>query len=171
MEYIRLAGGGMILASSLWTGLHAALRLRRTHEELRDLTAALELMRGEIRFSAPPFVPLCRRAGQGRCPSVQAFFSALQREAAKPELIPAGMTRRACAAAGIRLPESAMKALERLFDGFGRCDREGQQRQIQLASDELFRLSEELAAQMEGRCRSYQLLGLTVGAAMLVLVI
>ena len=171
MDYIRLAGSGMILLSSVWTGLHAALRLRRTHEELRDLTAALELMRGEIRFAATPFAPLCRRAGQGRCASVQAFFSALRQEAEKPEPIPAGMTRRACAEAGILLPESAMTVLERLFDGFGRCDRDGQLRQIQLASGELFRLSEELAAQMDGRCRTYKLLGLTVGAAMLVLVI
>ena len=46
MMYYKLVGSGMILASTAWAGFHAALRLRRTQEELRDLCAALELMAG-----------------------------------------------------------------------------------------------------------------------------
>lgn len=69
------------------------------------------------------------------------------------------------------LPDSALSSLERLFDGFGRYDREGQLRQLRLATGELAALSGELSEQMEGRCRTYEVLGLTAGAAVLVVVL
>ena len=171
MDYCKLAGAGLILTASLWAGFHAALRLRRTHESLRDLTAALELMAGEVSFAATPFVPLCRRAGEDRTEAVRRFFNGLAREAEKPDFAPAGLTRRACAEAGLPLPKSAVSTLERLFDGFGCFDREGQLRQLHLAVGELEGLSGELSRQMEGKCRTCEVLGLTAGTAVLVMVL
>ena len=69
------------------------------------------------------------------------------------------------------LPKRALSALERLFDGFGRFDREGQLRQLRLATGALAELSGELCAQMDGKCKTYEMLGLTAGAAVLVLVL
>lgn len=69
------------------------------------------------------------------------------------------------------LPGEALRALARLFDGFGRLDREAQLRQIELAAAQLRQLSGELSQQMDSRCRSFRLLGLTAGAAVLVLVL
>ena len=171
MDYCKLAGAGLILTASLWVGFHAAQRLRRTHETLRDLSVALELIAGEISFAATPFAPLCRRAGEGRSEPVHRFFDILAREAERPDFTSEGLTRRACEEAGVYLPESAAAALERLFDGFGRFDREGQLGQLRLVESELAALSGELSGQMEGRCRTYQMLGLTAGAAVLVLVL
>ena len=171
MELIKLAGTGMILCASLWAGLHAALGLRRTHEQLRDLIAALELISSEILFASTPFVRLCKRAGEGRCAGVRRFFEILAREGAKQEGFAPCLTRSASAEAGLILPESALLPLERLFDGFGAFDLDGQLAQLRLASAELGRLSEEFSGQLEGRCRSYTVLGLTAGAAVLVLVI
>ena len=171
MDYCKLAGAGLILTASLWVGFHAAQRLRRTHETLRDLSVALELIAGEISFAATPFVPLCRRAGAGRGPRVRTFFEVLAREGEKPEFQTQGLTRRACAEAGLVLPGSAFSGLERLFDGFGRFDREGQLAQLRLAIRELTGLSAELAGELEGKCRTYEVLGLTAGAAVLVLVL
>lgn len=171
MDWIKLAGTGMILAASLWAGLRAALGLRRTHEALGDLLGALELMAGEISFAATPLVPLCRRAGEGRCGPVRAFFDALALEGSCNEAPAAGRTRRVCEEAGLVLPGSALRPLERLFDGFGRFDREGQLAQLRLASAELRRLREELGDQLENRCRTCTVLGLSAGAAVLILVI
>ena len=145
--------------------------LRRTHEQLRDLIADLELMSSEILFASTPFLRLCRRAGEGRCSGVRRFFEILAREGLKPDGPAACMTRSACAEAGLTLPESVLLPLERLFDGFGAFDRDGQLAQLRLAIAELERLSQELEGQLEGRCRSYTVLGLTAGAAVLVLVI
>ena len=128
-------------------------------------------MAGEISFASTAFVPLCRRAAEGRCETVRRFFLFLAREGEKPEFDADGLTRRACAAAEMILPAPAVSALERLFDGFGRFDREGQLSQLRLAAGELAVLSGELSEQMEGRCRTYEVLGLTAGAAVLVLVL
>lgn len=171
MNDCKLAGAGLILMGSLWTGLYAARRLRLTHASLRDLVAALELMAGEIAFAATPFVPLCRRAGEGRGKTVRRFFAILGREGEKPDFAPEGLTRRACGEAGLALPAQAVAALERLFDGFGRFDREGQLQQLRLTAGELASLSEALSEQMEGRCRTYRVLGLSGGAALLILVL
>lgn len=171
MYAVKLAGSGLILGSTVWVGLRAALRLRRTQRELTELAAALDTVSAEIRFAASPFSPLCRRAGEGRCDSVRRFFHILAREGERPERCGEGLTRAACREAGLALPDPALRALGGLFDGFGRSDAEGQLSQLALAAAELERLRAELNAQLEGRCRSYQLLGLSAGAAILVLVL
>ena len=43
MMYYKLVGSGMILASTAWAGFHAALRLRRTQEELREVPGVGEV--------------------------------------------------------------------------------------------------------------------------------
>ena len=172
MELLKLAGIGMVLASSFWVGLHAALRLRRTHEQLLSLQAVLELMQTEIGFAGTSFAPLCKRAEDaGGAAAVQSFFRMLAQKAEQPDLPSEGRTRSAAAEAGLVLPEPVMKTLERLFDQFGRFDREGQLRQLKLASAELVCLDEELRQSMEQRCRSYETLGLSAGAAILILVL
>ena len=171
MELIKLAGIGMILLSSAGAGLHAALGLRRTHEQLRDLISAFELIAGEIRYSATPFAPLFRRAGEGRCAGVRDFFQELSRQAGQAEYSAQEAVSRACAVSGLTLPEPSANCLRRLFDSFGRLDRESQLRQRELTLADLKRLSGELNEQLEGRCRTYQMLGLSAGVAVLVLVL
>ena len=167
----KLLGSALILGASLWAGLRAAARLRRTQRELRELSAALEGLAGEIRYAAPPFVPLCRRAAAGCGGAVRGFFEALAGAGERPDSCRAGMTRAACREAGLALPEPALAALERLFDGFGLADREGQLGQLALAAETLRRLEQERSVQLAGRCRSYEMLGLSAGAAVLVLVL
>ena len=171
MFYSKIVGAGFILTASLWGGFHAAMRLRHAHKTLRELSVALELISIEIAFSSAPFVPLCCRAGEGRCETVQNFFNSLAREAENADCLYDGLTRRACKDAGLTLPELAVSALERLFDGFGRFDRDGQLSQLHMATQELEKLSNELYEQMDGRCRSYEIVGLTVGAAVVIMVL
>ena len=47
----------------------------------------------------------------------------------------------------------------------------GQLRQLRMVTGELAALSGELYEQMDGRCRTYEVLGLTAGAAVVVLVL
>jgi stage III sporulation protein AB len=171
MEPLKLVGAGMILTTSAWAGIHAGVSLRRTYDCLRDLSSALELMTTEISFAGTPFLPLCRRAGEGRSRAVRNFFDCLAQETVRDNLPEDGLTRHACAEAGLVLPEQSLRSLERLFDGFGHIDRDGQLRQLTLASEEIGKLSAELREQLTGRCRTFATLGLTAGAAMLVLVL
>lgn len=171
MEIVKIAASGMILTSSAWVGLHAALRLRKTEEQLRQLRAALERFSGQMQYAGTPFVPLCKQTAKSVHGAVGTFFSLLGQEASLPDRATAGRTRRAAAQAGLILPDSALTALERLLDDFGQTDLETQVSQLRLTTEEIASLSEDLHTQMTGKCRSYALLGLTTGAAVLVLVL
>ena len=169
MELLKLTASGMILSSSAWVGFHAALRLRRTGEELRELRGAIDRIIGEIRYAGTPFAPLCTRIGEHTIGSIRRFFRCLALRAGQGERF--GMTRQAAMEAGLALPESALSALERLFDDFGRSDLETQLSQLCLAQEELARLETELRGQMSCKCRSYEVLGLVTGVALLILVL
>ena len=62
-------------------------------------------------------------------------------------------------------------ALEQLLDGFGRFDLAGQLRQLGLAREALTHQAGRLREQTEAKCRSYEILGLCAGAAVLILVV
>ena len=171
MSVWKLAGSGLILASSFWAGRRAADRLRSDKRALHELRGALEQMAGEIAFAAPPFASLCRRAGQGREATTARYFALLAEEAERPGFLPEGCSARAAAGSGLRLPRDAESALERLFDGFGQFDRETQLRRIGLTAETLQRCENALEAELEGRCRCLELLGLSAGAALLLVVI
>lgn len=171
MEELRLAGAGMVLVSSGWMGLHAAVRLRRVHDRLRDLSAALGRMAGEVGYGGTPFRPLCQRAAEGCGGPTAAFFRQLAHGAAGTLPVGPGMTRAAARGAGLELPEAGLRTLERLFDRFGLGDRETQLDQFRLAREELDRQAEAMERKLGQQCRSDVLLGLCAGAAVLVLVL
>lgn len=167
----RLLGCGLLFLTCFWAGRRGAAGLRRERETLAELIAALETVAGELAFAAPPFGALCRRAGEGRSPSVRAFFEALAAEAAQPDLATEGLTRRACGRAKLGLPASSTAALARLFDSFGRRDRDGQLAQLRLVILELEQANGVLSGELDARCRVMEALGLAAGTALVVLVV
>lgn len=171
MELWKLTGAGMILTASVWTGLREALRLRGSHKALRDLLAALNLLETEISFAAVPFAPLCRRGAEISAGGLRRFFEYLAREAARPEFQSAGLTRRAAAEAGLTLSNAALEPMERLFDNFGRWDREGQLDQLRLTRRALELQEAALREGLGDRCRGCGILGFCGGAAVLVMVL
>ena len=169
MEQLKWMAAGLILVSSAWVGLHAALRLRRTGEELQELHGALDRMTGEIRYAGTPFAPLCKRLAESSSGSVRHFFQGLA--AGTEHGAGCGLTRRIAQEVGLTLPNSALSVLERLFDDFGNRDLEAQLSQLCLAQEELSRLETELRVLMPGKCRSYEVLGIVTGLSLLILVL
>lgn len=155
----------------MWTGLREALALRRRVESLGELLEALHRMEAEIAFSCLPFGPLCRGAAEAGRGRVRDFFAFLAREAASPECQSKGLTRRAAAEAGLALPEGVLRPLERLFDDFGRWDREGQLDRIRLTQAAVNAQEAALREGLSARCRSCGILGFCGGAALLVMVL
>lgn len=157
----------MILGASVWTGMHGAWRLRQMEGQLRELAAALGRMECEVSYTSTRFHPLCKRISDGSRGETAAFFRAL----AEAPLTGPGMTGEAAAASGLLLPEGPYRTMERLLDGFGHYDLDSQVRLIRQASEELRQESERIRGQLAGRCRTYEMLGLCTGAAVLILVI
>lgn len=171
MSQLKLIGALLIVTASTWVGLSSARSLRSLQSALDGLTASLERMREELSFSRIGFAELCAALSESGGKESARFFSALAKDVSGDHFEPVGATARAVDAAGLRLPPAAFLALEQLFDGFGRLDLNGQIRQIDYASDQLRRQAEELREGADQKCRSYQLLGLCTGIAVMILVI
>ena len=171
MESVKLAGACLIVGSSFWVGLWAARGLKRAERQIRDLDAALTLMENELRFTSTRFGPLCSLLAQRSRGAVSGFFSAVAADLEAPDFRSVGAARRAAEKAGLVLPPGVFFAVEGLIDGFGRYDLEGQLRQLAAARAELSRQAEQLRLQMDNRCRTYELLGLCTGLAVLILVL
>lgn len=171
MQELRILGAAFVVCSSAWVGFASARRLRRSGRELEGLRAALEQMDGELRCSEPTYAAVCARLSETASGAVARFFSALAADASASDFEPIGATRRAVEQSGLDLPPAAFLALEQLFDGFGRFDLAGQLRQLALAREALSHQAVRLREQTEAKCRSYEVLGLCAGAAVLILVV
>ena len=171
MQYLRFLGAAFVVLSSAWVGFASARRLRRAGRELDELRAALEQMESELRCAAPTYAALCQRLAERSTGAVSGFFSALATDAAAPDFEPVGATRRAVERSGLCLPPASFLSLEQLLDGFGRFDLAGQLRQLGLAREALTHQAGRLREQTEAKCRSYEILGLCAGAAVLILVV
>lgn len=171
MNHLKLIGALLIVASSTWVGLSSAHSLRRLQSALEGFTTSLERMREELSFSRTDFAALCATLRENGEKESARFFSALEKDVSGEDFQPIGATARAADAAGLRLPPAAFLALEQLFDGFGRLDLDGQIRQIDYALTVLRRQAEEIRSGADQKCRSYQLLGLCTGIAVMILVI
>lgn len=169
MTGLKAAGAAMILGASTWTGLGAARSLRSTERMLGELIAALDRMENEVRFHRTAFPELCGLLSRQTPGRVGTLFRRLG-EMARDGL-QRGSTAAACAAAQIRLPDAAQPGLERLLDGFGDCDAEGQLRLIEACRSELERAALRERQQLDSRCRLCRLLGFCGGAALTILVI
>ena len=164
---IRWMGSILILSASLWAGFGGARRLRQTEEQLRGLSAALEQMACEVAYTNVRFHPLCAGLAERSAGRTAAFFRAL----GQAPLPGPGVTRQAAREAGLLLPEGAFRELELLLDSFGAYDLEGQLKLIRRTGEALRQAGTEIRSQLDGRCRTYEMLGLCTGGALLILVL
>ena len=171
MNPVKLMGAVMIVSASSWVGLRAAFCARRLDRQLKELSAAFTLMECELRYSGQRFAPLCRMLAARSGGTVGAFFGRIAADAEQPDYEPVGETVRAAKLTNLILPPSTLLSLERLIDGFGRYDLEGQIKQLQLAAKEVEKQSAQLREGLDNRCRTYELLGICTGAAVMILVI
>lgn len=132
---------------------------------------ALEIMENEIQFTNVKFEMLCDRLAAASAGEVSAFFFGLSEAVRSKDYQSIGVTRKLVDRSKLNLPPAAFFALEQLIDGFGKYDLNGQIRQIRLAKETLSNQLERDRAELAGRCRVYELLGLCTGIAVTILVI
>ena len=166
MNPYRLVGAALILGASAWTGFHGAWTLRRTERQLRELASALQTMECEIACANARFPALCRRLSEGRDDAVGVYFRTLAEKAPGE-----GASREAARRAGLSLPEPVSRSMEDLIDGFGGYDLDSQLKQVRRARDTVDAERKEAREGLESGCRTWELLGVCTGAAVLILVI
>ena len=167
---LRLMGAGCILAGSGAFGFVMAAATRREEQQLRQLLGALEYLSCELSYRLTPLPGLCRGAAEDRKGAVGGFFQELARELdrqAEPDVqssVKSVLERTV-------LPPSVKGILEELGQTLGRFDLPGQLKGLELSIRETERLLRLIRDGAPERRRSWQTLGLCVGAALAILLI
>lgn len=167
---LRLMGAGCIVAGSGAFGFAMAAASRREERQLRQLLGALEYLSCELSYRLTPLPNLCRGAAEDRGGVVAEFFLELARELerqAEPDV-------QSCVRgilARMELPASLRRILRELGQTLGRFDLPGQLRGLELSIRETEQTLRTIRDGAPERRRSWQTLGLCVGAALAILFI
>ena len=165
---LRMMGAGFILAGSGAFGFAMAAASRREERQMKQLLGALEYLSCELSYRLTPLPNLCRGAAEGRGGVVAEFFLELARELerqAEPDV-------QSCVKsilARMELPASLRRILGELGQTLGRFDLPGQLRGLELSIRETEQALRTIRDGAPERRRSWQTLGLCVGAALAIL--
>ena len=165
---LRLMGAGCIVAGSGAFGFAMAAASRKEERQLRQLLGELEYLSCELSYRLTPLPNLCRGAAEGRGGAVSEFFLALATELER-QTEPDVQSCVRSILPRMELPASLRRILGELGQTLGRFDLPGQLRGLELSireTEQALRIIREGAPE---RRRSWQTLGLCVGAALAIL--
>ena len=165
---LRVMGGLCIVAGSGAFGFAMAAASRREERQLRQLLGALEYLSCELSYRLTPLPNLCRGAAEGRGGAVADFFGMLARELEK-QTEPDVQSCVKSTLAQMELPPSMNRILGELGQTLGRFDLPGQLRGLELSIRETEQALRSIREGAPERRRSWQTLGLCVGAALAIL--
>lgn len=167
---LRLAGAVLLAAGPAVIGFHAASRLARRPRLLRELAAALEQMEREVSFRLTPLPELFVRLSQEYSGPVGALFACCARD--MDDLGQRSLSqiwRQALTEATLDLDSRGQRALEELGEVLGRYDGDGLRGALSQTCGELTAAAEEAEREQERKGRMDQVLGLTTGALLVIL--
>lgn len=168
---IRLVGAGMIVIASVGFALLIALFHKKEITTLKQLISALDYMECELQYRMYALPELCRLTA-GECTGIlRNVFSSLAirlEDQISPDV-------RCCMQEVLsnqrNIPSQALECLYLLGESLGRFDLPGQLKGLENARKECRERLARLQAGGEGRLRSYQMLGICGGAALIILLI
>lgn len=167
---IQILGAMLIVCAAGYVGVSQSMTLRLRTRELNALHTALELMRHEIQANQSPLADVCMLVSLNTRGQTAQLFDALARGLASRS--PAGvqaLAADALRASGLPLQAMEHQALLDLAAAMGRFDLEGQLRALELASDRFARFARQAESQQREKSRSYSVLGVCAGLALVIL--
>lgn len=165
---LKVIGVVMIVGGSGGYGIARAVRLYRQLRQLRELLAALELLKCELNYTLLPLAELCSVTAKRSRGAVSGFFSAFGRRVEQGRRHSA---EEALEESGLSLPNDAVMALLELCSGLGRFDLDGENRLLSLTQERLRAALERTETEKRPLAKSYAVLGMAAGAALVILVV
>ncbi len=171
MNTIRWLGMFLIGGAAAFVGFSAALRVRQTTMQLRQLLDALEVMRCELRFTMTPLPRLCQVVVQTAHGTVKTLFTHLQGCLENSDSPEQAMRNAIARTKRLTLPDEILFSLLELGQTLGKFDLDGQISMLEMSQKRIRLCLERYEKDQAQRCRSYQTLGLCAGAALILLMI
>lgn len=166
---VKLFGAFLIILGCGGFGFSITAAWKREETALRQLIGALDYMQCELQYRMTPLPDLCRLAAAENQNRIGKFFGILSTELESQISPDVSSCVHAALCCVPDLPKRVIKAFEIMGMSLGRFDAEGQVRGLE--SVRAFCRSEldAMGVNREARLRSYQTLGLCMGAALAIL--
>lgn len=169
---IRLMGALLTVGGGAFLGFDAHRRLNRRARVLRQLAGALEQMDREISFRLTPMPQLMEELAADYPPPVGDLFANCRKGMDQlGERSLAEIWRQALADTPLDLEGRAAGILDELGEVLGRFEESGLRSALARAGAELTREAELAREDGEKRGRMYQVLGLTCGGLLVILLL
>lgn len=168
---IRALGAVLVAMGGAWMGLRAAEELRRRERSLEDMIGGLTLLEQELKLGGLPLGPLLRELANQTEGPAKTLFAACAKELDRADrrdfpTIWADLVRELPG-----LNSDARWALSRLGETLGRCDSESQRQTVASVRQRLEELCRHAEEERRRQGRVYQILGLTGGAFLVILLL
>ena len=168
---VHLLGACFLAAGCGWLGIRAAEGLRRRCRSLRQMAQALALVEREMELSSPPLQQLLEGVARRSAGPAKGLMAACAEglDHLDQETF-SGLWRRQVR--GLEeLGKEGQAVLEPLGDVLGRYDNRAQKEETAAARQNLERLACRLEEERRRQGRVYQVLGLSAGAFLAILLL
>lgn len=170
---MKLAGVLFILVSAGSVGLQLAAALRTRCRLLRQLLAAMEVLKNEITVCATPLPQAFALMAVSSGGAVEQLCSTVARELERQRwlTVPAAMERAISAEPALAQEPEVAQSLRELAAGLGKYDRQAQNRAVELTILRLRELLTGAERERSVRSRTYELLGICTGISIAILLL
>lgn len=167
---VRLMGAVLIAAGGTWLGFQASESLRRQVRELRRMSAGLAVLEGELELNAPPLSQLLARGARRSEGSAKELFHVCAQGLERLEEDFSSLWRCQVDTHG-ELGAEGQEVLASLGNLLGRYEVQRQRQALSAARRQLEELADRLEQDCRGRSRVYEVLGISGGAFLIILLI
>lgn len=168
---IKYIGAILIFASCGTMGFLKSAKHRREERCLAELIRLLDSMQCELEYRMTPLPIICDNVAKDATGCLHKVFSALSAEL-QSQTSPDAPTCMNFALSSVKdLPQEVYKALALLGNSLGKFDLNGQINEISSVKQHCMLILQQIRDNLDVRLRSYQTLGLCVGAGLVILLL
>lgn len=166
---LRALGAVLVAAGGAWMGLRAAEELRRRERALEDMVSGLALLEQELGLGGLPLGQMFRMLSEQVRGPARNLFAACGAELFRTDrpAFPVIWSRLVQELPG--LDPEARRTLSLLGETLGRCDGRSQQQAVAAVRKQLEEQRRRAGEDRRRQGRVYQILGLTGGAFLVIL--
>ncbi|MGE4277140.1 MAG: stage III sporulation protein AB [Lawsonibacter sp.] len=168
---IRLFGAVLVAAGTAWLGVRASAALRDRVRALEDMAEGLALLEQELELDAPALPQLMERLAARVQGPARLLFQDCRRALDHLEEESFSMAWRRLTANREELGEDGQQALFPLGDTLGRCGCQEQRKAVDCVRHRLKELAEQAEEVHRRQGKVYQILGVSGGAFLIILLV
>ena len=168
---MRLLGAALVAAGAAWLGFRAAAALSLRARALEEMAQGLALLEQELELDGPPLPQLMERLGEETRGPAKALFRDCRQALDRLEREPFSQAWERLVRAREELGREGRAALLPLGEPLGRCGCEEQQRAVNRVRQRLTELARRTEEERRRQGKVYQVLGLSGGAFLIILLL